>query len=438
MAEHRADDQELKEEIDPFGQIGVTGLHQHSGIIHEEFLNELHGVRGTRIYREMHDNDPVIGAILFVIDMLIRSVTWHAVPASQSAADVEAAEFLDEVRDDMEMTWSSVISEILTMLPFGWALLEEVYKVRGGESDDPMRNSRFNDGKIGWRKLPIRAQETLWRWIIKDNGDVTAMVQQPPPDFVPRTIPMDKSLLFRTTNRKGNPEGRSILRNAYRPWFFKKRIEEIEGVGIERDLAGLPVAGVPATMLQQNASSEDKQTVAFVKKLVTNIRRDSQEGVVWPIAYDEQNNKLFTLELLSTGGRRQFDTTKIITRYDQRIAMVVVADFILLGHEKVGSFALASSKTNIFSIAIKAFLDEIASVFNRVAIPRLFALNSFSLESLPRLEFSNIETPELTDIVNALSQMSLAGAEIFPSEDLLIENQILRWAGLPEIKHTEG
>ena len=31
-----------------------------------------------------------------------------------------------------------------------------------------------------------------------------------------------QALLFRTKSRKDNPEGRSILRNAYRPWYFKE------------------------------------------------------------------------------------------------------------------------------------------------------------------------------------------------------------------------
>jgi hypothetical protein len=58
-------------------------------------------------------------------------------------------------------------------------------------------------------------------------------------------IPIEKMLLFRTTVQRNNPEGRSMLRTAYRPWRNKKRIEEIEGVGIERDLAGLPMARIP-------------------------------------------------------------------------------------------------------------------------------------------------------------------------------------------------
>jgi hypothetical protein len=36
-----------------------------------------------------------------------------------------------------------------------------------------------------------------------------------------------------------------MLRTAYRPWFMKKRLEEFESIGIERDLAGLPIMWLP-------------------------------------------------------------------------------------------------------------------------------------------------------------------------------------------------
>ena len=45
---------------------------------------------------------------------------------------------------------------------------------------------------------------------------------------------------------------------------------------------------------------------------------------------------------------RQFDTNAIINRYDTKIAMTVLADFLMLGHNKVGSFALSSDKTGFF------------------------------------------------------------------------------------------
>jgi hypothetical protein len=216
---------------------------------------------------------------------------------------------------------------------FGWAACEIVYKIRSGmDTTNKSYYSEFDDKKIGWRRLPLRYQESRDSWKMDENGEVVAMNQYSVVGNKPIVeIPIDKLMMFRTQSFKNNPQGRSILRNAYRPWFFKKRIEEIEGIGIERDLAGLPVAHVPPELLSSSATAEQKATLAAIKLLVKSIRRDEQEGIVFPLVYDEQGNKLYELELLSTGGSRQFDTNAIITRHSKAIAMTVLADFIFLG-----------------------------------------------------------------------------------------------------------
>ena len=240
--------------------------------------------------------------------------------------------------DDMSSSWENMISEILSFLWAGFSFHEIVYKKRSGATNDSSTKSKYSDGRIGWRKMPIRSQTTLDRWSLDNSGGVEAFVQVSPPTIpVATPIPIEKGLLFRTGSYKGNPEGRSVLRNAYRPWFFKKRIEEIEGIGIERDLAGLPVITVPNRIMSSSATTNEKAIFAEVQNIVSSIRRDDQEGVVMPGDRDDTGNPLYELKLLSTGGSRQFDTNAVLGRYEQRMAMTVLADFILLGHEAVGS-----------------------------------------------------------------------------------------------------
>lgn len=419
-------------ESEAMEELGATGLNARSGFVIEEFLPALQGDKAAKVYRQMGDNDPIAGAMMLVVDMLIKQVEWPVEPASDAANDREAAEFLESVMHDLSQPWKAVVSEALTMVQYGWSWIEEVYKTRGGpDQEDPTRRSKHADGRVGWRKLAPRAQDTLWRWEFDEDGGVRAMIQQPPPDYVLRRIPIEKSLLFRTSVRKNNPEGRSMLRNAYRPWLFKTRIEEIEAIGVERDLAGYPTIGVPRRYLTDQATPQEKQTVRILKKLVTSIRRDRLEGMVRPIEYDDNGNEMFPFSLLSTAGRRQIDTSGIINRYDQRIAMTMLADFILLGHEKVGSFALSDSKTNIFLLALRAILDEIEGVVNRFAVTRLFSLNSFNVTELPRITYSDVEDIDVGIVAKVLSDLANAGGEVFPNEALV--NTILRRLGLPEM-----
>lgn len=428
-----ADEKPQGRQVVDMREVGATGLRRFSGFIYEEFLQELTGWKGIAVYKEMGDNDATVGAVLYAIRMLCRRVAWNVTPASQQPADLEAADFLETCMNDMSQTWADYIVEVLSFLLYGHSLSEIVYKRRCGDVFDPSMRSKYADGRIGWRKLSNRSQDTLYRWQFDDHGGIQGVEQLAPPHYYHVTIPVEKFLLYRTTTEKNNPEGRSIFRNAYRSWYMKKNIENIEGIGIERDLAGLPVALVPPELLSSGASAEQKALLGEIKNIVTNIRRDEQEGVIFPKLIDPASGKeLYELKLMSTGGNRQFDTDKVITRYDTRIAMSALADFILMGHEKVGSFALMSSKTNLFSTAIGAFLDVIADVQNRFGVPRLFALNDFKITEYPKIGHGDVESVNLDELGQYVLRLSQAGMPLFPSADGKVENFLLKAGNMPE------
>lgn len=415
-----------------FTEVGTSGLNRYAGVVtEEEFIPALAGRNALKVYREMRENDPIVGAFIFAIDNLLRQVTWFVEPQDDDPESIELAEFIDSCRDDMSMSWADTISEILSMIEYGWSYHEIIYKRRNGPNEkDPSRNSKYNDAKIGWRKLPLRAQETLDRWLFDDDGGIQGMVQRAAPDYQEHKIPISAALLFRTTTRKNNPEGRSLLRNGYRPWYYKKRIEEIEGVGIERDLAGLPYVEVDPEILLPTASPEQKTLLNHIKDIVTGVRRDSLEGVIFPRVYDDENNQLYEFKLLNSGGSRQFDIGATIDRKNKELAMTVLADFILLGHEGVGSYALSSDKTNLFSVALGTFLDLIAEVFNRFAIPRLLKINGIEVEKPPELKHGDIENPDLTVIATFMSALTSAGMPLFP--DPKMQQWARQIAGMPE------
>lgn len=411
--------------------IGSTGLKQYGGFVVEEFVKELKGIRGANTFREMADNDPVCGAVLFAIEMLLRQTKFEVQAADDSDEADADKEFFEEVLTDMSSSFAEVLTEIVSMFTYGYAPMEIIWKRRGGpDSEDPTERSQYSDGKIGVRNISLRAQTSIVRWAFDpEDGGILGVWQQPiagPMVF----IPIAKLLLFRTRNVRNNPEGRSILRNAYRPWFFKKRIEEIEGIGIERDLAGLPVASIPGSYLDQNADNSQKAIASAWKKLVTNVRRDRQEGILIPSDRDQHGNPLFEFKLLSSSGSRQIDTTKIIDRYDNRITATVLADFIMLGSQgRGGSHALSQNKTEIFTTAIEAFLDNICDTFNRHFLPRLWKLNGKDVTTMPKMTHGDIERKDLAGLAALLTSLAGAGATLFPDADL--ENHIREEAGLP-------
>ena len=373
----------------------------------------------------MAENDDTIGAILFAVEMLIRQASWNVEPGGDTPKDKEAAEFVEQCMHDMQDTWTDTISEILSFLTYGWSFHEIVYKRRMGKTRDQKTRSKYNDGLIGWRKLPIRAQETLYQWEYDEEDNLIAMTQLPPPNYGLITIPMDKAMLFRTKSRKGNPEGRSILRNAYRSWYFKRRIQEYEGIGIERDLAGLPVFTAPEDIAIWDEDDPDMVKLRTgMEAMVQKIRVDELAGIVKPHGFE--------FELLNSGGSKQFDTNAIIQRYDTGMAMTVLADFIFLGHQQVGSFALSSDKTELFSMAIGAYLDIICETFNSQGIPQLIDVNGSHFDGItdyPKLAHGDIENADIQKLAAYIKDMTGVGI-LVPDDGL--EDYVREAAGLPE------
>lgn len=404
-------------------ELGTTGLNQTSGTVTEEFLRELQGQKGIRLYTEMRDNDPLVGAILYSIEQIVKRLEWRV-----NGGD-DRAEFVQSCLDDMSDSWDATLSSILGMLPYGWSFHEIVYKRRSGDTDDPAGKSKHSDGRIGWRKWPVRGQDTLARWVFDSDGGIQGMEQYVDGGTV--TIPIEKSLLFRTTTVKGNPEGRSLLRNAVRPWMFKRRIEEFEAIGVERDLAGLPVAWLPPEYMSSTATTDQRAVFRAVQDIVSNIKRNEQEGVVFPMLFDESGHKMMDLTLLSSGGSRQFDTNEIITRYDSRIAMTVLADFLMLGHDRVGSFSLGAAKIDLWTMAVESIAQTIAEVVNSHAIPRLLKLNGLSTDDPPMLGFSDVAQVDLGDMADFIQRMTIAGV-LTPDTEL--ESWLRDVANLPELR----
>jgi hypothetical protein len=361
-------------------EIGTTGLGTFAGQIMDEFLRELRGKEGYKRYNEMRLNSSVVAGMLLSIEQAIRGVSWQF--ASDQGEDDERLEFLRESLDGMSLSWNDHIIEALTMLPFGYSLFEIVYK-------------RDEGGRLVWRKFAIRGQDTIERWGFDNDGGVSGAYQRSSQNNYQEVfIPIEKCLLYRTRVERGNPEGRSVLRGAWQDYYYMKNIKQIEAIGIERDLAGLPVIKLPEGATTDSGTTSD---ASVAKKVVRNIRNDEQAGVVLPSGWE--------LELLSTGGSRQFDTDAIIRRYESRVLMSSLAQFLILGQDKVGSLALSSDQTDFFTMSVNATADIIAETFSKYAIPRLLELNGLDPAGIT-IDHSPAGDVDLSTLSDFLSRLS--------------------------------
>lgn len=414
-----------------FAEFGTTGLLQYGGRIAEEWHRDLSGEQAVKVYREMSDNDAIAGAFLYAAEQLLSQTKRQFEPAVPDNAEASAiADRFNEMLDDMESTPSEIISEVLQMMIYGWAYMEQTFKLRRGSTAQvPQTNSKYADGFFGWRDWGPRSQDTLYRWEIDERGKTRGMWQQAMPTWKLKFIPSWKALHFKLRARKGNPEGRSMLRNGYRTWYFLKKFEELEAIGIERDLAGLPKMEVPQQLLSSTATAAEKSALAKFQTLVQRVRRDEYEGLVVP--HESMPNgdpSGYRFSLVSTGGRRPIDTNEIIKRKQSRILMSVMCEFLMLGMDSVGSFALSSNKTEIFAVALGNILTVVDDVINRQGVPRIMALNQWPMELSPKHTHGDIEVPDLAALAGYVG--TLAGVGALTVDDKL-EDALREYASLP-------
>jgi hypothetical protein len=426
-----------------FADVGVSGLRAFAGYVREEFLGQLVGQQGARVYREMTDNSPTVGAVLFAIAQSLRKVEWRVEPANDTPAAQEMADFADSLRYDMSSTWEEFVTEALTMLQYGYSPMEVVYKARLGDNPPvldglPLPKSKFNDGRIGIRRMPLRGQDTVIKWFLDPNGEIKGLTQQPYTGALV-DIPISKLLLFRPTVHKNNPEGRSILRNSFRPYAFIRRLEEQEAIMVER-FGGLPCIYVPNTLLE-GAANGDANSVAALnsyRKIVTNVRIDEQMGVILPSdTYQGPTGpsavRMYEFELKTPTGRpaTSLNTDTIIGRYKLDIMTSVLADFLTLGHSSRGTQSLSLSKVDMFFQAIEGWVNGMAAVLNRHLLPRIWRINALPVDLMPEFKPDLAQRIDLDSIGNYVLHLAQAGAQLFPDEDL--ENYLRDAAGMPDI-----
>jgi hypothetical protein len=285
-------------------------------------------------------------------------------------------------------------------------------------------SSRFNDGKIGWASWNLIPQPSRYGWGFDDTGRANLLIQYDPQtgEYIP--ISLQRCIHFRMAGRNNSPEGWTPLRQAYDPWYRKMRIQQIEGVGIERDLAGLPHFMIPG----ESIDAKDK-VFQRAQQIVTGIRQDSQAGLVSSSDRDEDTKQLLhEFKLVSTGGSRTIDTDPVVRRYANEIATTFLASVMRTGQDTHGSYALAETQGGLLEQSIGANLDSIEADINTQAVPNLLEYNDIPEELTPRIKHSGIASRDLEVLARYVATLVKSGLLVDTPELTEFLHQV---AGLP-------
>ena len=412
-------------------ELGYNGEKMFDGVSQAELSKELNHPHSIKTYKEMSYH-PSVNAALTLYNSMMQKASFRVVaPKDATKKEKKQAELVESMLQDMDTPMEDVINDIMSMGTYGFSVLEKVYRRRFKKN-----GSNFDDGIIGIKKLALRNQESIDKFLFDESGNNLVGVKQdlsllhdPYNRYAKRQsmtviLPREKFMLFNVGRNRNNPYGVSPLRDVYLPWKYLTSIEELEAAGVSKDLQGLPVLTVPAEYMSEDASEGQKALFEQMKSIVRNLQNNTQSGVILPSTVDpETRQPLFGLKLLSTeGGKKNYDTDKVKEYYRTMIFIGMSADILLMGNTATGSFALGSIKSSLTGAFIESMLKRIVQVFNEDLIKQIYELNSWDTSRRCKIEYDGVEDVDLDNFSKAIQRIGATG---FLPKNVDVVNKIL-------------
>lgn len=400
------------------GEAAYLGLNIFNGVTNDELKKELNFPYSIKTYKQMTYHS-TINAALTLFDNLVSKADWiFKPPLDATEEELNQAKIINQMMLDLEdQTWSEFISDALSCNVYGFSVHEKVYRRRTKSN-----GSKYNDGIIGWRKLPIRNQESIEKFIFTADGNKIQGVKQNLSaisdaynQFSGRTVkevvlPRSKVMLFRAGKHKGDPFGKSLLRDAYLAWRFLTVIEEIEANGVAKDLAGLPVLKLPAQYLAADASPQQQSIRAYYENVMRNMQLNQQSAMILPQTFDPDTKQpMFSLELLSLNGGKAMDTSKIKEYYKNLILVSLFADILTMGQNSTGSYSLAEAKNTLSGNAAEAMLRRLCDVINEELIRQTYELNGWDTSRMGRMDYDNTQSASMEEVGKFYQRLAAVG-----------------------------
>jgi uncharacterized protein Yka (UPF0111/DUF47 family) len=408
------------------GSIGLKKVGEF--LLDEELQENLRFPKSIRTFDRM-ESDPLISGSLALFKQFIRSTSIIVEPKGGVRATDSAKQKAELTRqalfENMERSFDEVVTDALSFIKYGFSFLAPSFYIR--------------KGLITWKDFSARPQSTIKGFDIdEETGRINTVYQCKPTQYYSGKfdpskpyieIPYNKLLHFRADSEKNNPIGRSVLKNAYYAWFFKHQLQEVEAIGMEKNLEGVPRFHIPSQVLMSDEedSPEYYQQYLHLEETARNLRRNEQGAIFLPSDRDDSGNLLYFMDLLTADSKIAADIAKAIERYDYRVVQSLSTDFMMMGAGSSGSFALSDNKLNTLTQSLEAYLKVIVDQFNRKAIPEFYRLNSWSEDDMCKLAYKPISSATLTELADAIKKV-----EGFLTPDLSLENHLRTEMGLPE------
>ena len=389
------------------GELGATGTQIFGGLMQQQDYNaDLHTSLRYAVYDKMRRADGQVRAGLAVIKLPLLRAKWSIKPASPSTQDREIAEFLsDNLFGAMSFPWLKTLRQVLLCLDYGNMPFETVWTIG-------------DDGLVHLRKLAPRLPPTIQKWYVDEYGGLTGIQQLAMKGSGTELvdIPVEKLVHFVNEQEGSDFTGVSVLRAAYKHWYYKDKFYIIDAIAKEKRSIGIDVgtlSGAVDDARMRDAESALMRAHGHEKMFMTEIEGE------------------FTYRVEGIQGRL-VDAMNSIEHHDSRILRSILAEFVALGERQSSSASQGMRRDNsgFFMMALGAIADEvIAATINEFLIKKWVDYN-WNVKKYPTLMHSRLETRDTQQLAGAVARLVNVGAL---TADNPTENALREALELPEI-----
>jgi hypothetical protein len=407
------------EPVKPTQEQGVAGFAVYGGYVHEQFDDpNLFGWKRWKTASDMLASVSVIAASIRFMSNLIARPAWSWEPADDSAAAQEAADFMQSVIDDMDVSWARVVRRSV------------MYKFHGFMAQEWIAMKR-DDGTIGLRSIEPRPQKTITKWDVDESGQIRGIVQTDPQTGAELYLPRGKLLYLVDDTISDRPDGMGWFHHLYEPAQHLKSLLDLEKIGFERDLRGIPIGRAPFSEINKmvrDGKLTEAQGNAMLNDLrdfVSIQRKSNETGMVFdsmPYESISETGKSITsvmkwgVDLLSGDPQSVEEMGAAIQRLQYEICVIMGTENLMTGRDGGGSMALSQDKSRNLYLTANSILGDIAEGVERDIRDAIWKLNGFAEELKPKARVEDVAFKDAVQIAQVLADMATAGAILAPDD----------------------
>lgn len=329
-------------------ELGSSAPSPWTAWTREEHVPELRGQQGLQKYYRMKRNDGIVRGSLRALKTPILAGHWYVKPASTSTRDKNIADFVHRnLFDDLNVSFPVLLQDILLCGEYGYMPFEKVY-------DPPMLEGGRFVQKL--RKLAPRHPMDIREWEYDPHGGPNAIVMENSiqgPSTPGVRIPISKLVIFSPEAEAGDLSGISILRSAYKHWYYKDTLYKIDAIQKERHGIGIPIIKLPLGF------NDDDKTLA--EDMGRNLRTNERSHITLPPNWEI---------LFAKVEGQMVDCMKSIDHHDMAIMANVLGGWIKEPQAK-------SDSLDMFMKATRYLAAVITDMINRYVIRELVDNNFF-------------------------------------------------------------